>query len=290
MFFGALADRSTLIRSSVPEGWQKAALRELRQSRRAPIALRRPTALREDRLHVLIDSPYRGVYPGMVVNLPRLIRLRTLTSDLKACVLLSDKPTPFERWAVDHLLPADTETLRISRSRAYQVPHLWVPDFFTDRFSSKVPRAYRAALTAHIPRDQPLRRRIYVSRQDADRRRLLNEDEIVGALRRFGFEVVVPSTTGIEATLKAFMEADLVVGAHGAGLSHLAFSDADLIELHPSAPIYPHYLNLAHEHGSAYRSVLGAPAGDERSSFTVDTEMVITAVVDLLEPTAKRRL
>ena len=68
--------------------------------------------------------------------------------------------------------------------------------------------------------------RLFVSRKDAVRRRLINEDEIVEALAPLGVVTVVPSELTFSEQVNLFSRAELVVGAHGAGLTNVAFCPA----------------------------------------------------------------
>jgi hypothetical protein len=68
-----------------------------------------------------------------------------------------------------------------------------------------------------------LDRRIYISRQDARTRRVLNEAEVEKVLADFNFQKV--ELTGMSANDQAalFSQASCCIGAHGAGLTNMAF-------------------------------------------------------------------
>jgi capsular polysaccharide biosynthesis protein/Flp pilus assembly protein TadD len=76
-------------------------------------------------------------------------------------------------------------------------------------------------------------KRLYVSRCDADSRRLVNEDEIVAELRKLDFELIVPGQMTVECQARTFAEASVIVGPHGSGLTNIVFapSGASVIEL-----------------------------------------------------------
>jgi capsular polysaccharide biosynthesis protein len=71
------------------------------------------------------------------------------------------------------------------------------------------------------PPAQPAR--IYVSRRKADFRRLVNEAEIEGWFKQQGFQSVLCEDLSFQHKVELFFSADVVVAAHGAGLTHLAF-------------------------------------------------------------------
>ncbi len=79
-------------------------------------------------------------------------------------------------------------------------------------------------------------RKLYVSRQDClERRKLSNENQLISALQLLGFEVVVPGEMTYLEQVGAFSDAEIVVGAHGAGLTNIGFCKPNtiLVELFP---------------------------------------------------------
>jgi capsular polysaccharide biosynthesis protein len=89
------------------------------------------------------------------------------------------------------------------------------------------------------------RLRLYVSRSEASRRRILNEEAVETMLRRYGFEKVILSSFRFKEQAELFYAADAVVGPHGAGFSHLVFC-------RPHTPVLeifsPPYVNLCYWH------------------------------------------
>jgi capsular polysaccharide biosynthesis protein len=77
-------------------------------------------------------------------------------------------------------------------------------------------------------------RRLFVVRRDVQRPRLINEAEIADTLAGLGFEAVALSGQSVAAQAALFAEAEIIVGAHGAGLTNALFAPngAALLELH----------------------------------------------------------
>jgi hypothetical protein len=72
-------------------------------------------------------------------------------------------------------------------------------------------------------------RRLFISRQDAKTahgRRLQNAQEVIELVQRYDFEVVASEALSFQDQVRLFSEADIVVGAHGAGFTNLVFSPA----------------------------------------------------------------
>lgn len=125
------------------------------------------------------------------------------------------------------------------------------------RFEAAVPSA------AH-PDAGP--RRLYVSRADAPFRRVVNEEEVMGALAPLGFERLELAALSLEEQILAFRSASHIVAAHGAGLTNLLHArQARVLEIfQPDHGIRPDFLQIAAIHGLAYDSRLGQPAAEGR--------------------------
>ena len=106
------------------------------------------------------------------------------------------------------------------------------------------------------------RRRLYLTRHAARWRRVLNESAIFELLDHHGFERVDPGTLTIRQQLELAADAEVIVGAFGAGMNLLLFAPADaaIIELKP-IPDIPMNINPAFSRsiGQSYREVLGTP-------------------------------
>jgi len=84
----------------------------------------------------------------------------------------------------------------------------------------------------HAPIASPKRRRrLYVSRSDAQRR-ILNEDQLISLFVEHGFEVICPGQYSFAKQIEMFREVEIVAGPHGAGFTNMVFAppDATLLE------------------------------------------------------------
>jgi hypothetical protein len=75
-----------------------------------------------------------------------------------------------------------------------------------------------------VRRDVPAaRERLYVSRGRAPKRKVVNEEEVVGVLNRFGFRVVYFEEYPFEQQVRLTAGAKYLVSSHGAGLTNILF-------------------------------------------------------------------
>jgi capsular polysaccharide biosynthesis protein len=72
---------------------------------------------------------------------------------------------------------------------------------------------------------KPLGKKIYVSRSDAFRRKVLNEEELMRSLEKRGFQMVIPGKYNVADQSKLFEDAEIIIGPHGLGLVNMLFSN-----------------------------------------------------------------
>ena len=98
-----------------------------------------------------------------------------------------------------------------------------------------------------LHRDASLPARIFVSRRDAPRRRLVNDAAVRALLEPRGFSVLALETMTLDDQVRAFANAEVVVAPHGAGLANLAFvrPGTRVVELLSGGYPTPHFRRLA---------------------------------------------
>jgi len=96
-------------------------------------------------------------------------------------------------------------------------------------------------------------RRIYISRKDANRRRVVNERAVIQCLEKHGFEAYTLSDLSVREQVRVFADAEQVVAPHGAGLVNMIFSEScEILELIPDDLVFPFYHCLADHLGHEY--------------------------------------
>lgn len=113
------------------------------------------------------------------------------------------------------------------------------------------------AVTTVNPEPQRDDRRIFISREDTDCRRVTNRGDIDPILNKFGFKKRVLTKYSFEEQVRLFAEAEAVIAPHGAGLTNLVFgTNLSVIELLPSNDVRPFYFQLANKCGHNYEYIL----------------------------------
>jgi len=112
-------------------------------------------------------------------------------------------------------------------------------------------------------KDHSYSSRVFISRRDSPHsRHITNEDELLSRLREYGFEPYILSDMNFTEQIKLMNQAEIVIGAHGAGLINTLWAtDIDIVELLRSRG-RPHYFVLANELGHRYEFILCEPVQD----------------------------
>jgi len=92
---------------------------------------------------------------------------------------------------------------------------LWVVNYLRTKF---IPLARKA------PGGKIFGKKIFISRQNAPYRKIINEDEIFAKFKELGFKRYILENLSFLDQVSLFNNANIIVGAHGAGLTNLIFA------------------------------------------------------------------
>jgi Glycosyltransferase 61 len=67
------------------------------------------------------------------------------------------------------------------------------------------------------------KRRLYISRKNADLRQCSNENEVENLVNKFGFETICFEDYSFEEKIKCCSQSEIMIGMYGAGFSHMIF-------------------------------------------------------------------
>jgi capsular polysaccharide biosynthesis protein len=176
------------------------------------------TEFREDAILIGSDGNY---YHWLIIWLPRLLMAMKYADISGLGIVVSKALKSFERetlalLGVDHQLLAvgvdevirPRQTLVPSLLVANTVVHPAVPKLLQDAF----PRRRVSSC-----------KRVYLSRQDAETRKLTNEAELTALLQRYGFERHVPAQLSFQEQIDLCYGAEALVAVHGAAMTSSVF-------------------------------------------------------------------
>lgn len=150
--------------------------------------------------------------------------------------LLVDAGLPAQNLHALQRLSGEREILKISHREMRRVEELVFPGVFSfthDNFSSHVraedfviaPEAVQLLRKRLLPTaGSASGRKLYIARDRARVRRMLDEQQIQAALQAQGFDIIRPEDLSFGEQIELFSSASLIVGPTGAGLSNMVFS------------------------------------------------------------------
>jgi Glycosyltransferase 61 len=133
---------------------------------------------------------------------------------------------------------------------------------------------------------------LYISRNEASMRRLMNEDEIIPGLKDMGFHVMRPGTVSLANQIAAFRDAKVIVAVHGAGLTNIIFCrpGTTLVEIFPEGGVRGSaFLRISSRLGFNYYFVVGKKVANvqgrknpNNSNLTVDKQAFLGFIRQVL--------
>ena len=140
------------------------------------------------------------------------------------------------------------------------------------------------------PADGP--KRLFISRADAGRRRILNEEALYPGLKERGFEIVSLGGRSLTQQMTLFHNAQYIIGAHGAGLTNLLWSRdlRSVIELAQLTYGDGHFETLCRHAGVRHVRWRASEAETEQpNSFRSDFRVNAVTVLDILDRELEHR-
>jgi hypothetical protein len=217
----------------------------------------------------LIDQWSHGYFHWIADNLSKLSSFEAyqdVTGKRPSLIIEPDPPT----WKTESLklLGFDSDDWIEWKCRIAHCGQLLVPSH--RRFNHYISPASiqwlrdRVFQNIHQTRSDSLK--IYISREDASQRKVLNEDEVTNFLSNYGFQTVLLSNLTFSEQVRIFSRADVVVAPHGAGLTNTIFSDdITLVEFFGSKKHSRSlcYYSIANTLGFDYYAFEAEPQGDD---------------------------
>lgn len=150
---------------------------------------------------------------------------------------------------------------------------LYVPDL--GQFSALQFQHTRKYLLQKLQLTPQPKRKLYVSRQDASCRRVLNEAELLPLLQANGFEVLSLENMTFVEQIQCFSDAAVIMGPHGAGLTNLLFAakQTRIIELLPDDSINHCFWIMASALEQRYTYLTGPVKNEQRDFIVSPTQL-----------------
>ena len=240
--------------------------------------LRSRDIVRLDGTYALCRSRANNYYHTIVDNLPRIVALsREPFSEFDQIRLLCPGgATATESFFLSKFGLANVQVLPLEQGTLYQLEHLVFTPFKSKVFSGFLPKWYVDRFRHHVFPNRPSKRnrRILISREKAarQRRNFTNREKVDRLLDDFGFEKHYPEFLSLDEQIDMFYDAEVVVAAHGAGLTNCVYAPPGLkvVSIFPSTQINPAYYLLCTSLGHRFSWICGDSQSRNPVEFTVD--------------------
>ena len=117
------------------------------------------------------------------------------------------------------------------------------------------------------------KKRIYISRNNSKKRKLINENEILPILKKYKFTVVDFDKLNFEKQLEYVVNSEIIISAHGAGLAHMLWMKrkSKILEIRAKNNCYDNcYFTLASDLDHNYFYVIANKTDLEKSNHLSD--------------------
>ncbi|WP_274362159.1 glycosyltransferase family 61 protein [Paenibacillus thermotolerans] len=189
----------------------------------------------DDTVGVAANAGSDNYFHWLLDTLPRIELLRKCDRTIDKYLFRGEGWKPFHNELLDLLgIPAEkrmfTNDTFYLKARRLVVPSLAGRFTWENGYPQPIAYAKRAVdflrneLLGRLDISESEKgRRLFISRANASRRKLVNEDEIYRIVRPLGFRLVSSESMPVAEQIKLFASAEAVVAPHGAGLANIVF-------------------------------------------------------------------
>lgn len=140
--------------------------------------------------------------------------------------------------------------------------------------------------TEHAPKIS----RIYISRKNASKRRIVNEDEILPILQEMGVTLVDFDSVKFDEQVSLVLNCNILIALHGAGLTHMLWirekSKVMEIRAHDDSTNNCYYVlasDLGHDYHYALADKLDSSLPTQEADVIVDPALFKRKLIEMLE-------
>jgi len=181
---------------------------------------------------VLGSSPSDNYFSNLIHFLPRIFFISDKKINLTIHRNLSNK---FRKFIETICILRDIDiSFTFLDDGFYNFNNSSIPEFFTIKKSIKILKFFLEKILTNIkvPEFKP---KIYIRREDANYRKILNEADLIILLRKKGYEIINPQHFDILEQMKIFSNAKVIISPHGSNMSNIIFcqKNTKIIEISP---------------------------------------------------------
>jgi capsular polysaccharide biosynthesis protein len=173
---------------------------------------------------VLVSSESQNYYHWLNDVLPRIKLYEQVLEQIDHFCVSSKVPAKFLDILADFGIPKN-KLLFVNEKEKIYFDHLYVSSL--PGSEGRSPQwAVEYIREKLIKKNNPVQaaKKIYFRRPPNAERKILNEDAIIAVLQKNGFDIIEPDSLSIYEQVAMLQQTKIVIGAHGAALANLLFS------------------------------------------------------------------
>ena len=198
---------------------------------------------------ILGSSPSDNYFSNLIHFLPRIFFINDKKINLIIHRNLSNKFRSFIEKIC--LLRGIQISFTFLDDGFYKFNNSSIPEFFNINKSIKILKFFLEQFLTNIQVPE-FKSKVYIRREDANYRKILNENDLIIRLKKQEFEIINPQHFDILEQMKIFSNAEVIISPHGSNMSNIIFcqKNAKIIEISPE-------LNNAYEQNisSRYKNI-----------------------------------
>ncbi|MBI2345151.1 glycosyltransferase family 61 protein [Candidatus Dependentiae bacterium] len=189
---------------------------------------------------VLAQSGYQYYYHWLIEVLGRLALLEIENIHYDYLYVAYNKgfiKQTLDLWGIDSskIIEASDEYILqaknlivpslVARAKTNGVPRLthYIPEYIVTYIKNKLLDGYKKK-----QHDFNFAKKIFISREDAASRKMLNEQDVFTYFEQYGFKKYVLGSMSIIEQIALFQGADIIIGSLGSGMSNVIFCKSDV--------------------------------------------------------------
>lgn len=221
-----------------------------------------PIEYRAETLGVLTYTASDSYFHWMLDVLPRIDLLRQSGITIDKYVFNTSPSPPYQQETLALLnIPPDKRleigaTANIKAKRLVVPSHIgytsnypkWAVDFLRKEFSKYTQMEHEGKYE-----------RIYISRDDANYRKVTNETQVTDLLNKYNFKKIILSQYSVAEQIRIFASAQIIISPHGANMTNLLFCKpgTKVIEIFSPGYVNPIYWVISNHADLDYYYVIG---------------------------------
>jgi hypothetical protein len=212
---------------------------------------------------VITTAGYDVYYHWMFDVLPRLYLLKMANlMDRIDFFILPELKYNFQKQTLSVLGIEDNKIKTAYKKSYFKADHLFVPSLpsLLGTVSGWACNFLRDSFLNSLRHNNiPNKKMIYLTRENANTRKIINERELIDFLNSYNVAIIDPGNLTIYEQVECFSQARVIIAPHGSALTNIVFCEKEtfIIDIMPPSYIIPCFWILSNKMSLNYYYIIG---------------------------------